>query len=188
MIKKMFVLLVILAFGYPHSAYAAESQAKNSSATDPKLEESYKKEKQKIAELEGTEWDVTLVSRDKDKTKEQDKLLFKNRTVNLNSFEKKGFPAVGYTVTPNEEGDGAKWENYQERKEGSLAMRGEWKEGFMNGAVGWTTGDEKDKKTRSYYFTSTLMKDNIKEEAQAAPKAKDENGEGSNVLVSKEKI
>ena len=152
--------------------------------------EAYQKQKSKIKELEGSEWDVTLVSADgKSKTSEEDKLVFKAGTVNLKSFEKKGYPAVGYTVTPDPDGEGSSWENFQETKDGSLAIYGHWEKDSMTGSV--REYFEKGKKVQAYSFSSTakstLKPDNPVQDAPDSQMAESPASSGTaQVLVSKE--
>ena len=157
---KIFLMMIlaagcILAPSYSFAeAEGTETTRALSSEEMKQWEENYKKQKVKFKELEGSEWEVQLVSVDekKKKNEEKDRLVFKNGTVSLDSLTKKGYPAVGYTVTPNSDGEGAIWENFQETKEGSLAMRGEWNGEAMTGAAREIY--DKGKKIVTYNFSS----------------------------------
>lgn len=142
----------------------------NASAGDAQRAEMRKKTEAKKAELNGSEWEVTLInSADPKAAPEKDVLTFQNGQVNSKSLAGRGFKPTNYTITLQEGSDETVWETMQTSpSEGVVFIRGEWKDDAMRGIV---SQQLEGGKTRDYSFTTsgktTVSPTTPKEEKQA---------------------
>ncbi len=96
-----------------------------------------KRLKEEMLKLEGTEWDVKLISKNKGNAPaiEYDRISFKHDQVSSKKLAAMGFTPTFYTLTGNEDGT-VIWETMQTGPKGEVvAWRGEWNQGEMRGVL-----------------------------------------------------
>ena len=153
---KKFLLLLVLLNGFVLQA----GYCKQQEADADKREETRKQVEAKKKELNGSQWEILLVSSAGPKAKsEQDVLTFQNGQVSSKVFSASGFQPTNYTITIQEGTDETVWETMQtDPKEGVVFIRGEWKGDTMHGIVSQQL--EGGKTTRDYNF-STVKKESV---------------------------
>lgn len=110
-------------------------------------------------DINGTQWETTLIPSDKKEKSEPDTLTFQNGRVSSKVFSTKGFSQTNYTVTLPEGTDKGVWETMQtssDSKEGVVFIHGEWLKDTMTGQV--TQQLDGGKTTKEYYFTTASRK------------------------------
>lgn len=125
-----FTLLAVL--GVPSTGWAKEDPA----AAAAKRAEQKKLVEAKKAELNGSEWKVSMSSSDPSAKPEEDLWTFQNNQVRSQQLSNRGFVPTNYTVTVEPGNDWAVWETMQtSQKEGVVFIRGEWFKDEMRGAI-----------------------------------------------------
>ena len=144
-------------------------------------------EKKKV-ELESTQWQVSLVSKDPKSKPESDTFVFQNSQFKSENQAKRGFNPTNYTVTiPEGDDASAVFETMQSGKEGHVFVKGHWTKEVMDGQI--LEQSEDGKSNREFYFTNAKMTKIAPEEAKAdaaAPAADESSNSAGQALVSKE--
>ena len=144
--KRFWMAVVILAivFGVQTiSVYAEETAPKASAESAADKEEAAKKraeirkaQQEKQKELNGTQWDVRLESKDPKAKLKEDVLSFQNNQFKSKNNTERGFTPTNYTITVPEGGESAVFETMQTGpKSEVIFVRGEWKKDSMTGAI-----------------------------------------------------
>lgn len=151
--KKMILGIVILScFLLSNNALAAEK--KDDLSADQKKAELRKKIEAKKLELNGTKWEVNLVTSDPKAKLKKDTLTFQNNRIVSKNNSERGFTPTNYTISiPSLENETAIWETMQTSSQGDIIfMRGEWQKDAMVGVI--TEQFDGGKKTSEYSFTT----------------------------------
>ena len=212
--KRFFLAILLLpAFFYSNATYAEDAltdTGENSVASD-KIEEKVpevkapeppsaaeiakqkdraKKISERRAELESTQWQVSLVSKDAKAKPESDTFIFQNGEFKSENRLKRGFNPTNYTVTiPEGDDPSATFETMQSGKEGHIFVKGVWAKDSMEGQIIEQSQDNKSSK--EYYFSKAKMSKMIEEakkvDSASAPEvASEPSNTASQALVSKE--
>ena len=159
--KRLFLTLLVLpVLICVGRAYAAEPSdtsetkpSQESTADLAKQKEQRKKIEAKRAELEATQWQVSLVSRDPKSKPEADTLIFQSGQFKTENRFKRGFNSTNYTVSMPEGDEGpAVFETMQTGKEGNVFVKGSWKKDSMEGEI--MEQLEGAKTTKEYSFSN----------------------------------
>lgn len=189
--RKATALLMILSFwsfnawlGTDVSAatiFSSEAKAKEE-AEKKKAEEAEKKAttqreivKEKREELNGTRWEVKLISEGGTAKDRKDVFTFQDHQLTSQNLSKRGFPSTNYTIRPRGISDVAFFETMQTGEKGVVFIRGEWKEDIMEGTV--VENLDEGKTQHRFYFTNAMKEEIAPTEASE---------EGTEVAVGKQ--
>ncbi len=132
-------------------AYAVKDK-KSDGKQDKEQAEMRKRVEAKKTELNGSQWEVSLVSSDPQVKPEADVLTFQNGQVTSKALASKGFTSTNYTITPGPgEDDWAVWETMQTGRDGVVFIRGEWLKEEMRGII---SNQLPEGKSRDYSFST----------------------------------
>ena len=141
--KRFWVVAIVLAivFGVQTiSVYAEETTPKASAADQAeaakKRAEIRKAQQEKQKELNGTEWEVKLETKDPKAKLKEDVFSFQNNQFKSKNNTERGFAPTNYTITVPEGGESAVFETMQTGPKSEVVfVRGEWKSESMSGAI-----------------------------------------------------
>jgi len=123
------------------------------------------KAKSVIMELDGTEWDVTMVyvTKKGKKNTSEDKLIFSEKKFISEKYEKNGYDPTNYSLTL--EGDGStKFGTMQIKGKETLFWKGNVENDTIDGSV--HTQFAGGKSPRTTYFNGTLVTGELKEKVK----------------------
>ena len=171
-----------------HKSDKTQISESSSSTEATKQKDRVKKIEEKRVELESTEWQVSLVSKDLKSKPENDTFVFQNGQFKSENRAKKGFNPTNYTVTiPDVDDASATFETMQSGKEGHIFIKGVWTKDSMEGQI--IEQSEDNKSSKEYYFSKAKMTKIAPEETktgEAEVGAASTETDTKNTLVSKE--
>lgn len=147
----VFFLLFVLSFAVTHQAAGKEDRE------EAKRQEYRKKVAEKLAELNGSSWDVRVSSATgKGILVGDDVLTFQDQKFSSKNASKEGWTSTNYTLTvPESENAPVVWETMQTSSRVGVAFwRGEWNGEVMSGVISRQIEDRNEE----YNFTSSAMK------------------------------
>ena len=190
---KRFVSLLLLlpSLSYCGVSYANDSvdtsagkQDQVSSADLKKDQDRRKKIEEKRAQLEATQWEVSLVPRSPKLKPEKDTFIFQNGEFRTENRSKRGFNPTNYTVSIVEgDENSAVFETMQGSKEGYAFIKGQWAKDSMHGEI--IEQLDGGKLVKEYYFSNAKMAKMAGD--GESEKTSSEDGGFGKALVSTEK-
>ena len=149
--KKITLLVVLLAICGSAFAATAKKQSTPEVALKREVAAAADIVSNKKAELNGTQWNITLTSMGAKGKTETDVVVFANDKVGSKNLEGFGYEPSGFSVRLQEDGT-VIWETMQvSEKDGTAFWRGDIKDGVMRGVL---SRRDKKEKTYDYSFVS----------------------------------
>jgi hypothetical protein len=148
--SRLLLSVLFLSLCFTTTVLAADKE-------EEKRQEYRKKVAEKLAELNGSSWDVRVnSSTGKGILVGNDTLTFQDQKFASENASKEGWTSTNYTLTvPENEDAPIVWETMQTSSKAGVAFwRGEWKEEVMTGVISRQIED----KNEEYSFTSSATR------------------------------
>ena len=154
-------------------AAPAPAIVQRSPEEEKKIAERRKKVEERLKELNGSEWEMTVKPHAGKEKEYKDVFTFQDKQVSSKKLSARGFLSTNYTITIPDDGETAVWETMKTGKEGVVFIRGEWVKDKMTGAISEQL--DEGKKIKEYSFSSdtraVVPPTSVKEEAEASGKS-----------------
>lgn len=178
--KKVLALILVQLVLVSPAFAAKKGEDKN---TDRARAEQRKKVAERKEELNGSQWEVSLIPSGPGQKAEDDVLTFQNGQITSKSLTSKGFPATNYTITPGDSSeDWSVWETMQSGRAGVVFIRGEWLKEEMRGII----SHQNEGKSLDYTFTTKKRVEvpKTREKTDEEKKIEDEAAEAASKAAS----